>query len=78
MTDPAEIRGFAARCFDRARNVTDPNARAAWLDMAANWLRIAGVKSRSGNLSPPQQPQQPQQQQQIQPKNDGAAGPGQT
>jgi hypothetical protein len=75
MTDPAEIRGFAARCFERARDVTDPNARAAWLDMAANWLRIAGVKSRSGQLgSPPQQ----QQQQQIQPKNEGAAGTGQT
>jgi hypothetical protein len=73
MTDPAEIRGFAARCFDRARNVTDPNARAAWLDMAANWLRIAGVKSRSGHLGSPQQ-----QQQQTQPKNEGAAGPGQT
>jgi hypothetical protein len=58
------------------RNVTDPNARAAWLDMAANWLRIAGVKSRSYHLGPP--PQQQQQQQHRQPKNESAAGTGQT
>jgi hypothetical protein len=50
------------QCMERAQAVTDPNARAAWLEMARNWLKIAGSKQRASGVQ-----QQQQQQQQIQP-----------
>jgi hypothetical protein len=48
--------------MERAQAVTDPNARAAWLEMAKNWLKIAGSNQRASGI------EQPQQQKQIQPK----------
>ena len=47
------------QCMERAQALTDPDARAAWLEMAANWLRIAGANQRASGVK--------QQQQQIQP-----------
>jgi len=65
MTEPSSLRENAAKCLERAEQVKDRGARTAWLDMAVNWLRIAGVKSRAAKLGPVQQ-----QQQQIQPTTD--------
>ena len=48
--------------MERAQAVADPNARAAWLEMAKNWLKIAGSNQRASGI------EQPQQQKQIQPK----------
>jgi len=62
MTEPSELRRFAMQCMERANALTDPKARAAWLEMAANWLRIAGANQRASGI------QQQQQQQQIQPE----------
>jgi hypothetical protein len=45
--------------MERAQALTDPKARAAWLEMAANWLRIAGNKGRAAEIG--QQQQQKQQ-----------------
>jgi hypothetical protein len=59
MTEPSELRRFAMQCMERAQALTDPDARAAWLEMAANWLRIAGANQRASGVK--------QQQQQIQP-----------
>jgi hypothetical protein len=50
--------------MERADRTTDPDAKATWLDMAVNWLRIAGGKSRAAKLGAAQQ------QQQIQPTKD--------
>ena len=63
MTEPSSLRQNAAQCMERAAQVKDPGARAAWLEIPVNWLRIAGAKSRATTLGPVQQ-----QQQQIQPK----------
>ncbi len=49
--------------MEHAEQVKDPGARAAWLQMALNWLRIAGGKSRANKLGA-------EQQQQIQPTTD--------
>jgi hypothetical protein len=59
MTEPSELRRFAMQCMECAQALTDPDARAAWLEMAANWLRIAGANQRASGVK--------QQQQQIQP-----------
>ena len=59
MTEPSELCRFAMQCMERAQALTDPDARAAWLEMAANWLRIAGANQRASGVK--------QQQQQIQP-----------
>ena len=45
--------------MERAEQVKDPDARAAWLEMAANWLRIAGGKFRATKLGAKQQQIQP-------------------
>ena len=63
MTEPSELRRFAMQCMERAQALTDPKGRAAWLEMAANWLRIAGANQRASGIQ-----QQQQQQQQIQPE----------
>jgi hypothetical protein len=63
MADPSSLRQNAAECLERADRATDPEAKATWLDMAANWLRIAGGKSRATKLGEAQQ-------QQIQPMTD--------
>ena len=65
MTEPSSLRDNAAKCMERAEQVKDPGVRAAWLEMATNWLRIAGFKSRATALGPVQQ-----QQQQIHPTID--------
>ena len=65
MTEPSSLRQYAAKCMERAEQVKDPGARAAWPQMAINWLRIAGAKSRASKLGPVEQ-----QQQQIQPGTD--------
>jgi hypothetical protein len=59
VTSPSDLRRFAMRCMERAQAVADPNARAAWLEMAKNWLKIAGSNERASGIK--------QQQQQIQP-----------
>ena len=59
MTEPSELCRFAMQCMERAQALTDPDARAAWLEMAANWLRIAGANQRASGVK--------QLQQQIQP-----------
>jgi hypothetical protein len=46
--------------MERAQLVADPGARAAWLEMASNWLRIAATRGRAAQIG--------QQQQQIQPE----------
>ena len=65
MTEPSSLRQYAAKCMERAEQVKDPGARAAWLQMAVSWLKIAGGKSRATKLGAEQQ-----QQQQIQPTTD--------
>jgi hypothetical protein len=66
MADPALLRKYATQCIERAESGKDPQARAAWLEMAANWLNIAATQERSLGG------QYQQQQQQIQPKRDKA------
>ena len=61
MAEPSQLRRYAAQCMERAQEVADPGARAAWLEMAANWLRIAGTKGRASNIGQQQQQSQPQE-----------------
>jgi len=51
MTEPSELCRFAMQCMERAQALTDPDARAAWLEMAANWLRIAGANQRASGVN---------------------------
>ena len=74
----AEYRRLARECLEMARTVTTENARAALIEMAQVWQRLADEQERNPGLaeSPPPPPGggqiQPivQQQQQVQPKDD--------
>ena len=59
MAEASKLRQYALKCLERAEILKDPEARNAWLEAAANWLRIAGAKERFFS-------RQQQQQQQIQ------------
>ena len=63
MAELSTLRQYAVQCMERAEQVKDSAAKTAWLELAANWLKIAGAKSRATKLGPVQQ-----QQQQIQPE----------
>ena len=39
--DPNDYRRFAAECMQIAKEATDPQARASFLDMARAWLSLA-------------------------------------
>jgi hypothetical protein len=69
-----EYRRLAQECRTMARSVSTEEARAALLDMAQTWLRLAEEQELA---VPPAavEPAQPaiQQQQQIQPKADDEA-----
>jgi hypothetical protein len=41
MNDPDDYRRFAAECMQIAREATDPQARASFLDMARAWVLLA-------------------------------------
>lgn len=42
MNDPQSWRARADECRERARDARDPETRAAWLQMAEDWLQLAG------------------------------------
>ena len=49
MAEQSTLRQYAIQCMERAA-IKDAAAKTAWLEMAANWLRIAGAKSRATKL----------------------------
>ena len=59
MAEPSKLRQYALKCLERAESLKDPEARDAWLEAAANWLRIAGSKERSFSGQQQQQIQNP-------------------
>ena len=63
MAEQSTLRQYAVQCMERAEQVKDAAAKIAWVEMAANWLRIAGAKSRATNLGAVQQQQQIQAEQ---------------
>ena len=69
-----EYRRRAQECLDAARLISLETSRAALIEMAQSWLRLAEEQeAQEKNPSPPavEQPQAAaQQQQQVQPKND--------
>jgi hypothetical protein len=49
MISPAEqYRKTAAECIQSAQAMNDPANRAAMLEMAQNWMRLAELASRGG------------------------------
>jgi len=69
-----EYRRLAQECQAMARSVSTPQARAALLEMAQTWLRLAGQQELAippGGIDAAQPAVQ--QQQQIQPKDDDKA-----
>jgi hypothetical protein len=70
-----EYRRLAQECRTMARSVSTEEARAALLDMAQTWLRLAEEQELA--IPPaavePAQPAVQQQQQQVQPKDDDKA-----
>jgi len=71
-----EYRRRAQECLDAARLISIETSRAALLDMAQSWLRLAEEQEaqeeiiRSRVSEQPQAAAQQQQQQQVQPKGD--------
>jgi hypothetical protein len=71
-----EYRRRAQECLDAARLISIETSRAALLDMAQSWLRLAEEQEaqeeiiRSRVSEQPQAAAQQQQQQQVQPKDD--------
>lgn len=74
MTSAEEYRRLARECLETARTLSNEEGRAALLQMAQVWQRLADEAESlvGGTLPPPAtEPAQPaQQQQQIQPKDD--------
>jgi hypothetical protein len=69
----ARYRRRARECLEIAPTIQDQDARAALIDMARIWLRLAATYANAtASLFPAPETKQPvaQQQQQIQPKND--------
>jgi hypothetical protein len=62
----AEYRRLARECLEMARTVTTENARAALIEMAQVWQRLAEEQEASAASA--------QQQQQIQPKKGNGNG----
>jgi len=62
----AEYRRLARECQEMARTVTTENARAALIEMAQVWQRLAEEQEASAASA--------QQQQQIQPKKGNGNG----
>jgi hypothetical protein len=52
MGRSGEYRLFAARCLDIARTTNDERTKAAMLQMARVWSRLADEIESSGNGSP--------------------------
>jgi hypothetical protein len=71
-----EYRRRAQECLDAARLISIETSRAALLDMAQSWLRLAEEQEaqeeiiRSRVSEQPQAAAQQQQQQQVRPKDD--------
>jgi hypothetical protein len=77
MTSADEYRRLARECLETARTLSNEEGRAALLQMAQVWQRLADELADTteslvgGTPPPPTEPAQPaQQQQQIQPKDD--------
>jgi hypothetical protein len=68
----ARYRHRARECLEIAPTIQDQDARAALIDMARVWLRLAATYANATtSLFPAPETKQPvAQQQQIQPKND--------
>jgi hypothetical protein len=74
----AEYRRLAQECLTAARSISTEEARAALIERAELWLRLAKEQDEEGTdiegpipSSPPQDQPVAQQQQQVQPKDDG-------
>jgi hypothetical protein len=51
-----QYRWFAARCLEIARTTLDPQTRAAMLQMAQVWSRLADENNVAGDEPPPGSP----------------------
>jgi hypothetical protein len=73
-TRAEEYRRKAQECLDLARQISLERDRAALLDMAQSYLRLAKEQEAQEEIIPPPTPEQPQgaaqQQQQVQSKDD--------
>ena len=69
-----EYRRRAQECLDAARLISIETSRAALLDMAQSWLRLAEEQEAQEEIIRSRVSEQPQaaaqQQQQVQPKDD--------
>jgi hypothetical protein len=71
-----EYRRRAQECLDAARLISLETSRAALIEMAQSWLRLAEEQEAQEEIIPPPVTKQPhaaaqqQQQQQVQPKDD--------